>query len=262
MSLLVRKGKLIFLLLVVGTGTGVSSSSSSSTVVAAARTPHSGATSSDHLLISSSSSGGSFLAGLEGSSSSRGGLGSSKPAFCHDLDCPRFSVEASSTKKYEVRKYEAGAVWAKTLVTGFSDYDSAVNVGFMKLFHYISGENKENEKVPMAAPVRVTITPGQGPTCSSNFTVAFFVPFAFEKNPATPLDDTITIERDEAFEVYVKSFGGRAKGDDILQQAGELVQALKDDGIHVDSQSSFASAGYDSPFRLLDRHNEVWVHKN
>lgn len=247
----------LFLLLVVGTGTGVSSSSSS-TVAAAARTPHS-LGDSDHLLISTSSSGGSFLkqVGRGPSSSSP----TSKPAFCHDLDCPRFSVEASSTKKYEVRKYEAGAVWAKTLVTGFSDYDSAVNVGFMKLFHYISGENKENEKVPMAAPVRVTITPGQGPTCSSNFTVAFFVPFAFEKNPATPLDDTITIERDEAFEVYVKSFGGRAKGDDILQQAGELVQALKDDGIHVDSQSSFASAGYDSPFRLLDRHNEVWVRR-
>ena len=93
------------------------------------------------------------------------------------------------TERYEMRRYEEGAVWAKVTISG-AEYDAAISQGFEELFAYIQGANREKEKVPMAAPVRVTITPGQGPTCASNFTVAFFVPFAYQSKPATPLPDS------------------------------------------------------------------------
>ena len=91
-----------------------------------------------------------------------GDAGARAPAFCHGLDCPVYAVKRK-TERYEMRRYEEGAVWAKVTISG-AEYDAAISQGFEELFAYIQGANREKEKVPMAAPVRVTITPGQGPT--------------------------------------------------------------------------------------------------
>ena len=50
----------------------------------------------------------------------------------------------------------------------------------MRLFKYISGSNKQNQKVKMAAPVLTKIIPGQGPTCETSFEIKFFTPFKFQ----------------------------------------------------------------------------------
>ena len=46
------------------------------------------------------------------------------PSFCHGLQCPEYSVLAT-TKAYELRRY-APSLWVSTVVTGAS-YDAAVN---------------------------------------------------------------------------------------------------------------------------------------
>jgi hypothetical protein len=69
--------------------------------------------------------------------------------------------------------------WASTVVTGVK-YDKAVATGFWRLFKYISGNNEQQQKVEMTAPVTVRVIPSQGPFCEDNFTISFFVPFDFQ----------------------------------------------------------------------------------
>lgn len=178
------------------------------------------------------------------------------PWFCHDLDCPKFTLVKNITDDVQLRKYAAGK-WASTVVTGVK-YDKAVAAGFWRLFKYISGNNEEQQQVEMTAPVTVRVIPSQGPFCEDNFTISFFVPFDFQSHPPQPSDEEVYIESRPALEVYVSSFGGWATGATYLTHAAELTEMLEDAG-HPIVTDHFYTAGYDSPFRLLGRHNEVWI---
>lgn len=50
----------------------------------------------------------------------------------------------------------------------------------------------------------------------------------------------------------------RGVQDKVLSRAQELLQELDDAGARYEFDHFF-SAGYDSPIRLIGRHNEVWV---
>lgn len=198
------------------------------------------------------------------------------PWFCHGIDCPIFQT-VGHTKAYDARVYPAGLKWTTTIVTGL-EYDAAVSAGFMRLFRYISGDNAEGAKVPMTAPVRVRLTPGAGPFCESNFTVSFFVPFVkgqpgTQIDPPQPADPEVFSETDPAgFTAYVRGFSGYADEKKLLAEAAALAAALERDGKGAGAGSGAAGegnggrgerdhfffAGYDSPFRILGRHNEVW----
>ena len=58
-------------------------------------------------------------------------------------------------------------------------------------------------------------------------------------------------------QVAVASYGGYASDDTILQNAARLRAALIAKGAEADF-SVFYAAGYDSPFRFFNRHNEIW----
>eukprot|EP00882_Tetradesmus_deserticola_P025857 GHRQ01028436.1.p2 GENE.GHRQ01028436.1~~GHRQ01028436.1.p2 ORF type:complete len:133 (+),score=61.20 GHRQ01028436.1:561-959(+) len=110
----------------------------------------------------------------------------------------------------------------------------------------------------MTAPVTVRVTPSQGPFCEDNFTISFFVPFDFQSKPPQPSAEEVYIESRPALEVYVASFSGWATGSKYVARAAELTEMLEDAG-HPIEADHFYTAGYDSPFRLLNRHNEVWI---
>ena len=212
----------------------------------------------------------SILRGVGAALASALGLGSSHdtdvdkpPWFCHGIDCPRFKT-VDNTDAFETRVYPAGLKWTSTVVTGVK-YDEAVSTGFMRLFHYIGGENEAKAKVPMTAPVRVRVTPGFGPFCESNFTVSFFVPFV-EGEPGTQIDppeptnpDVFSETDADAFTAYVASFGGWADERKLLREARSLGDTLVRAGKRAAGEGGdFFFAGYDAPFRVLGRHNEVW----
>jgi hypothetical protein len=180
-----------------------------------------------------------------------------KPWFCHDLDCPTYKMVKNLTDiNIEYRSYQAGK-WASTVVTGVK-YEKAVATGFWRLFKYISGNNEQQQKVEMTAPVTVKVTPAQGPFCEDNFTISFFVPFAFQDNPPKPFQEEVFIQEFPAMDVYVRSFGGWATGSRYLDAAADAIQALENAGYAIKTDYFF-TAGYDSPFRLTNRHNEVWL---
>ena len=188
----------------------------------------------------------------------QGSLGS--PWFCHDIECPKFTTEAEKGK-VEIRNYEATA-WVQTNFTGAGedDYSLAVGKGFNRLFRYISGANEKNVKIPMTAPVLVNIHPGAGPNCNTTFTVGFFVPFEFQKDVPKPASDDVYVKCYGPGKVAVMSFGGYAMGWEAQKKHfTALAEKLQDLGVKF-KETPLATAGYDSPFRILNRHNEVWYY--
>lgn len=178
-----------------------------------------------------------------------------EPVFCHDLDCPRYTLVAKKNG-YEIRNY-APSKWVGTTFTG-SSYNKATQDGFNLLFKYISGANYANEKIPMASPVATKIVPGPGSTGEKNFTVLFFTPFAYQANTPTPTDPRLALVSLPAITAYVASFGGFESDAELQEHTSELVSYLDKDGVAYVKDFYF-TAGYDPPFRVIGRHNEVWL---
>ena len=180
----------------------------------------------------------------------------SKPWFCHGLECPYFEV-LESNEKYEKRRYVEG-VWASTRVETYL-YAVASPMGFRRLFDYIDEGNELGLKIPMTSPVKIHMEPSCGAFCKQNFTVSFFMPKDWQDDPPKPLSSDIFIETTEAVTVYVKSAGGYRMDDiTVANMAHSLAEDLEADGKQFDADS-FVFAGYDPPFRLRHRHNEVWL---
>ncbi len=105
-------------------------------------------------------------------------------------------------QEYEERIYPAQK-WVQTKIENISK-DSASSAMFWKLFNYISGQNDKKIKIPMTAPVSVLIEPGSGPNCESTFTMAFYVPAAFQDDTPQPTESDVSIEERPEFKVLAR----------------------------------------------------------
>ncbi|XP_028295576.1 heme-binding protein 2 isoform X2 [Gouania willdenowi] len=176
--------------------------------------------------------------------------------FSTGLQQPKYSGEDKQASDYEKRTYEA-TQWVSTCVTDMQ-MDAALSTGFRRLFSYIQGSNHSKVKVEMTTPVSCLVEPGAGPACESQFTVSFYVPEEHQENPPQPKDPLVFVEHRKEFTAYVRTFGGFANEAMRREELLKLVESLKRDGVeHVDQP--FYIAGYDSPFKLTNRRNEVWI---
>jgi hypothetical protein len=178
------------------------------------------------------------------------------PWFCHDLDCPTYKV-LNTTEDYELRKYPAG-MWVSTETKSLL-LETAMASSFKVLYAYISGENELGAKINMTAPVRTKLEAGAGPFCKSTFTVSFFVPFKYQdESPPKPTNPDVYLETTPQQTVYVAQWGGFALGPTVGMKASALYEELEKEGVSAVT-GSYYYAGYDPPFRLTKRHNEVWI---
>jgi hypothetical protein len=114
----------------------------------------------------------------------------------------------------------------------------------------------------MTAPVAVKVTPGSGPNCASTFKVSFFVPFVYQTadGPPKPTSTDVFIETIPQMNVAVVEFSGFANQVATVQSASVLAsQVVNSTTVALADGESWWFAGYDPPFRLTNRHNEVWV---
>lgn len=184
------------------------------------------------------------------------------PSFCQGLECPYFNNTSNETidgRNVEYRYYPS-QLWISTTVVG-TDFNEATSTGFQRCFDYISGENANSTKVPMTAPVTVYVTPGAGPYCTTNFTVSFYVPYDYQvgtgASPPQPTESDVFVNQLPDMKVAVLAFGGFGNQDVVTAKAAELSELLNQEGISYD-KNHWWFAGYDSPFQVTDRHNEVW----
>jgi hypothetical protein len=182
------------------------------------------------------------------------------PWYYHGLDGPKFTNK--TIDGIEVRSY-GPAYWASTKVEGY-DLTSATSTGFNRLFDYISGANSKSVKIDMTTPVLVKVLPGSGPNCNTTFTVSFFVPYFYQLyGPPAPTNTDVFLEAIGPLNVAVSEFAGFAEQKEIIGKAAALEEEVNESDDLVLDQSvqegTWYSASYDPPFRLTNRHNEVFA---
>ncbi|KAK3096902.1 hypothetical protein FSP39_004603 [Pinctada imbricata] len=175
-----------------------------------------------------------------------------KPAFCHDLDCPRYTL-LKSFAGYELRRYEMTQwVTARTITNNYSrQINSEI---FFSLFRYISGNNTAGTKIPMTAPVLNIVTPGSTNEQSSVYEMHFMIPHNMQPFPPAPTEPTVYITTLPPMDVYVKTFSGFAD----MAQSEQMVTSLKHsiNNASLYDNTLFMTAGYDGPYTIVNRHNE------
>jgi hypothetical protein len=180
------------------------------------------------------------------------------PAFCNGLDCPRFDViaECNTTAPFEVRRYPAQQ-WVSWSTQGPS-YDGIGNQAFYHLFNYISGANALELKINMTAPVLTRIDSGAGPNCNSTFTVSFFIPYALQGLAPEPSAPDVFLQTLPETFVAVRAFGGYADSWEleVLPQLIALAEAVGNGSLPI-VNSTESVAGYNAPYDIFNRHNEV-----
>ena len=118
-------------------------------------------------------------------------------------------------------------------------------------------------KVDMTSPVTTKILPGEGPNCENTFTVSFYIPPLHQENPPVPTNPEVFIEKRASMNVWVRSFGGFAKDNDYLSEAEKLTDIVnKSAEKDKFTKNTWYTAGYNSPFQLFGRTNEVWFIKD
>jgi len=125
------------------------------------------------------------------------------------------------------------------------------NDGFQVLAGYIFGGNSEEQQIAMTAPVHMEKT-------DSGSRMSFVLPQeVWDEELPTPDDDAVQLHWSEAEDVAAIQFGGFRNGDLELQYKTILIRTL--DSLGVKHQNNFRSLGYDPPFKMNDRRNEIIV---
>ena len=149
---------------------------------------------------------------------------------------------------FEVRTYErANFIYvtmdAKTYAEGSSR-------GFRTLAGYIFGGNERQQKIAMTSPVVMDM--------DNEVTMKFLVPAQYKLDELPkPESAEVRFATEKERTVAAITFGGFANDEKILEHKDELFQYLAAFGIEHTGQWSFL--GYDPPFKLIGRKNEVVV---
>jgi len=132
-----------------------------------------------------------------------------------------------------------------------SSYRSSSNQNFRVLAGYIFGGNEQKQSIAMTAPVHMAFN-------ESGSEMSFVMP-ADMKMEELPTPKDCGVKFSEVGERYVVAirFGGWASDDKIAENAEKLVSTLKTMGIELQSEPWFL--GYNAPFELFNRRNEVAV---
>ncbi|CAH8623068.1 unnamed protein product [Heterobilharzia americana] len=135
--------------------------------------------------------------------------------------------------------------------------DSVNKKCFWKLFGYINGKNSEKVNIPMTAPVTIESKPDDESVMKRNFKMGFYIPEQFKSNPPNPTEEGVFIEKRPPMKLYCRRYKGFSNYGKVLRNARELGENLDKLKLKY-TPDPFYFAGYDSPFNLINRRNEVW----
>lgn len=155
-------------------------------------------------------------------------------------------------KDFEIRFYPSATM--ATIISDAKTYKDLSGPGFRKLADYIFGGNEAETKIPMTAPVHMDVN-------DSGSTMSFVMPSAYnEENLPKPNDPEVLIKRTADEYVAAIRFGGFASDKDLKFYSGKLQNLLQEKGIK--SYGHFRFLGYNPPFQLFGRRNEIIVSVN
>lgn len=164
--------------------------------------------------------------------------------------------------RFELRQYESH-ILAETVVDG--DFERAGNAAFGRLFKYIAGNNRQQQKVAMTSPVgqvssgqKIAMTSPVGQReLDGKWSVSFMMPayFTLEQTPE-PLDPTVTIRQVPARQMAAVRYSGFWRKKGYLRNLSELREWIKERGLRAGGEPIWAR--YDPPFMpWFLRRNEI-----
>jgi hypothetical protein len=157
--------------------------------------------------------------------------------------------EIRSIGAVEIRFYPE-AVMA-SVKSDQSGYGAGSNKNFRKLAAYIFGDNQQQSKIAMTAPVHMDWN-------DKGSSMSFVMPEGYNlQNLPRPKASDIQLHTSEEEYVAVLQFGGYASDKAIEEKKAELENLLKKAGIHHDG--NFRYLGYNAPWDFMNRRNEVIV---
>ena len=149
----------------------------------------------------------------------------------------------------EIRKYPPATM--ATISMEARSYKELSSSGFRTLASYIFGGNEQKKNIAMTSPVHMDIS-------DVGSSMSFVMPSEYKKDDL-PIPDNKSIKIETTPEEYVAAiqFGGYANDEDIKKYASLLEHALKAKGIEY--YGNFQFLGYNAPYQVLDRKNEIIV---
>ncbi len=155
-------------------------------------------------------------------------------------------------QNFEIRYYPAATM--AMMASNATSYRDLGSSGFSKLAKYIFGGNSEKKQIAMTSPVHMDI----GDTSS---TMAFVLPAGYTPdNLPKPNDAGISIVTSVPEYVAAIQFGGFASTERINAHKVQLERLLKEKGLSY--YGNFRFLGYNPPFQLFGRRNEIIVSLN
>jgi hypothetical protein len=150
--------------------------------------------------------------------------------------------------RFEIRKYEATLFTSVTLTS--KGYKNTSSQGFSILAGYIFGKNDRKEKISMTSPVSMSL--------DDSTTMMFMVPKKLNKETLPkPEQSRIEFKEEPAKLLAAISFGGWANDTKIEKYKQDLKAAL--DAEEIKYSNKFYFFGYNAPFEVFNRKNEVLV---
>jgi hypothetical protein len=153
---------------------------------------------------------------------------------------------------FEIRYYPKAMM--AMISSNSKSYRDLGNSGFSKLAKYIFGGNSINAQIAMTSPVHMDIN-------DTTSTMAFVLPSTYnQSNLPKPNDSSISIVLSDAEYVAVIKFGGFATTESIDKHKVILQTALNNKSLSY--YGNFRYLGYNPPYQLIGRRNEVIVSLN
>lgn len=155
-------------------------------------------------------------------------------------------------KEFEIRFYPSATM--AMITSSAKTYKELGSSGFTKLAAYIFGGNKDKKQIAMTSPVHMDIS-------DSVSSMSFVMPSNYNKdNLPLPDNADVTIKTTPDEYVAAIQFGGFASNDNIKKHTELLESALKEH--HLSYYGHFRYLGYNPPYQLFGRRNEIIVALN
>ncbi|XP_038554738.1 heme-binding protein 2-like [Micropterus salmoides] len=177
-----------------------------------------------------------------------GGQDWTAPDFCHQQQCPQYSV-VETNQDFETRLY-VSTEWITTKLE--SDKVADFMAACSRLTDYCKRQSDAGYKIPVDTwPVLITITDN----ATQDLSVSWFVPPNTTKPENT--DPSVTWQSRPEGTVYVRVFDGPPSIKDGQENARMLREALVQAG-KTFNPNTCSGAGYD-PIFSVTHHNEIWI---
>lgn len=165
---------------------------------------------------------------------------------------------------FNIRQYDEYWV-VRTEIDG--DYRESTSKGFRLLFNYISGKNKQQEKIAMTGPViqqekgeKIAMT---GPVIQKkkgkSWIIEFVLPSKYIRiQPPEPLDPKVSLAKIPGYRAAVLTYSGNLGEEKYNIKIKELMKIVTQKGLQPIGEPF--SAGYDPPWTIpFLKRNEVLI---